>query len=78
MAQGTVKWFGSEKGYGFIEREDGDDLFVRYSEITVDGYKSLVRGQTVELGITEGDKGLQASTVRPVAFSCPSCRAGVV
>ena len=45
MAQGTVKWFSNEKGYGFIEREDGDDLFVHYSEITMDGYKTLVQGQ---------------------------------
>ncbi len=64
--QGTVKWFSNEKGYGFIEREDGDDLFVHYSEITMDGYKTLVQGQRVEFDITEGDKGLQASTVKPV------------
>ncbi len=67
MAQGSVKWFSNEKGYGFIEREDGDDLFVHYSEITMDGYKTLVQGQHVEFEVTEGDKGLQASTVRPVA-----------
>ncbi len=66
LAQGTVKWFSNEKGYGFIEREDGDDLFVHYSEITMDGYKTLVQGQRVEFEITQGDKGLQASTVRPV------------
>jgi len=45
VAQGTVKWFSNEKGYGFIEREDGDDLFVHYSEITMDGYKTLARGR---------------------------------
>jgi len=67
LAQGTVKWFSNEKGYGFIEREDSDDLFVHYSEITMDGYKTLVQGQRVEFEITEGDKGLQASTVRPVS-----------
>jgi len=67
VAQGTVKWFSNEKGYGFIEREDGDDLYVHNSEITMDGYKTLVQGQRVEFEITEGDKGLQASTVRPVA-----------
>ena len=66
MAQGTVKWFSNEKGYGFIEREDGDDLFVHYSEIPMDGYKTLVLGQSVEFENTEGDKGLQASTVKPV------------
>ena len=67
MAQGTVKWFSNEKGYGFIEREDGDDLFVHYSEIAMDGYKTLVQGQRVEFEITQGDKGLQASHVMPVA-----------
>ena len=66
LAQGTVKWFSNEKGYGFIEREDGDDLFVHYSEITMDGYKTLVQGQAVEFEITAGDLGLQASTVKPV------------
>ena len=76
MAQGTVKWFSNEKGYGFIEREDGDDLFVHYSEITMDGYKTLVQGQRVEFEITEGDKGLQASTVRPGRLSRGTLRQG--
>ncbi len=67
MAQGTVKWFSNEKGYGFIERETGDDLFVHFSEISMDGYKTLVQGQRVEFEVAEGDKGLQASTVRPLA-----------
>ena len=67
MAQGTVKWFSNEKGYGFIERESGDDLFVHFSEISMDGYKTLVQGQRVEFEAAEGDKGLQASTVRPLA-----------
>ena len=67
MAQGSVKWFSNEKGYGFIERESGDDLFVHFSEIAMDGYKTLVQGQRVEFEVTEGDKGLQASTVRPLA-----------
>ena len=66
MAQGTVKWFSNEKGYGFIERESGDDLFVHFSEISMDGYKTLVQGQRVEFEVAEGDKGLQASTVRPL------------
>jgi cold shock protein len=66
LAQGTVKWFSNEKGYGFIEREDGDDLFVHFSEIAMDGYKSLTQGQRVEFEITEGDKGLQASRVMVV------------
>lgn len=67
MAQGTVKWFSNEKGYGFIEREDGDDLFVHFSEINIDGYRTLAQGQKVEFEITQGDKGLQASRVTPVA-----------
>ncbi|HQG04495.1 MAG TPA: cold-shock protein [Thermoleophilia bacterium] len=66
MAQGTVKWFSNEKGYGFIEREDGDDLFVHFSEIAMDGYKTLVQGQRVEFEVTQGDKGLQASHVMPI------------
>jgi CspA family cold shock protein len=64
--QGTVKWFNAEKGYGFISREGGDDLFVHYSEITGSGYRSLNEGDTVEFEITEGRKGLQASSVKVV------------
>ena len=67
MAQGIVKWFSNEKGYGFIERESGDDLFVHFSEISMDGYKTLVQGQRVEFEVAEGDKGPQASTVIPLA-----------
>ena len=67
MAQGTVKWFSNEKGYGFVEREGGEDLFVHFSEISMDGYKTLVQGQRVEFEVAEGDKGLQAATVRPLA-----------
>jgi cold shock protein len=67
LAQGTVKWFSNEKGYGFIEREDGDDLFVHFSEIAIDGYRTLAQGQRVEFEITQGDKGLQASKVTPIA-----------
>ncbi|HOT24768.1 MAG TPA: cold shock domain-containing protein, partial [Thermoleophilia bacterium] len=59
-------WFSNEKGYGFIEREDGDDLFVHFSEIAMDGYKTLVQGQRVEFEVTQGDKGLQASHVMPI------------
>lgn len=61
--QGTVKWFNAEKGYGFITREGGDDLFVHYSEIQGDGYRSLDEGVTVEFEVTQGQKGLQASAV---------------
>ena len=63
MAQGTVKWFSNEKGYGFIEREGGEDVFVHFSAIAMDGYKSLVEGQRVEFEVVEGNKGLQASNV---------------
>jgi len=62
-----MKWFSNEKGYGFIERESGDDLFVHFSEISMDGYKTLVQGQRVEFEVAEGDKGPQASTVIPLA-----------
>ena len=53
MAQGTVKWFNPDKGYGFISREDGDDLFVHFSEIQMDGFKTLDEGQPVEFEITD-------------------------
>lgn len=60
---GTVKWFSAEKGYGFIAQEDGPDVFVHYSSIDGDGYRSLEEGETVEFTITEGQKGKQASRV---------------
>ena len=66
MAQGTVKWFSNEKGYGFIEREEGEDVFVHFSAIAGDGYKSLQEGQRVEFEVVQGDKGLQASNVQPL------------
>ena len=61
--QGTVKWFNADKGFGFISRPDGDDLFVHYSEIQSSGFRTLEEGATVEFEITEGRKGLQASAV---------------
>lgn len=61
--QGTVKWFNAEKGYGFIAQENGEDLFVHYSEIQGSGYRSLEDGAKVEFEITEGRKGKQASAV---------------
>lgn len=64
LAEGTVKWFSNEKGYGFIEREGGDDVFVHFSAITMDGYKSLTEGQRVSFEIVQGDKGLQAANVQ--------------
>ena len=64
--QGTVKWFNGDKGFGFISQEDGDDLFVHYSEIQSDGFRSLNEGDNVEFEITQGKKGLQASSVTVV------------
>ncbi len=64
--QGTVKWFNGEKGYGFISVENGPDLFVHYSEIQSNGYRSLNEGDRVEFEITEGKKGKQASSVKLV------------
>jgi len=61
--QGTVKWFNKEKGFGFIERENGNDVFVHYSAIQLDGFKTLQEGDTVEFDIVEGPKGLQAANV---------------
>ena len=63
MNEGTVKWFNGEKGFGFIEREDGDDVFVHFSAIQTDGFKTLEDGQKVSFDIEEGDRGLQASNV---------------
>ena len=60
---GKVKWFSAEKGYGFIEREDGSDVFVHFSAIQEDGFKSLSEGQQVELEIVDGNRGLQAANV---------------
>jgi len=66
MAQGTVKWFNAEKGYGFIAVDDGNDVFVHYSAILSDGYRSLDQGQRVEFEIMQSDRGPQAETVRAV------------
>ena len=63
MATGKVKWFDTEKGYGFIEQEDGDDVFVHFSAIEGDGFKDLEEGQEVEFEVVEGEKGLQAEEV---------------
>ena len=63
---GTVKWFNGSKGYGFIEQESGEDIFVHYSAIASDGYRNLEEGQRVEFSIEQSPKGLQAANVVPV------------
>jgi CspA family cold shock protein len=66
MATGTVKWFNAEKGFGFIAREGGDDVFVHYSQIQGEGRVGLSEGQTVEFDVAPGRKGEEAQNVRPV------------
>ena len=61
--QGTVKWFNGSKGYGFIEREEGEDVFVHFNAIVGEGYRNLEEGQRVEFTVTQGEKGLQAENV---------------
>src|ERR1051326_6123771 len=64
--QGTVKWFNDAKGYGFISRQSGEDVFVHFSAIQAGGFKSLQEGQTVQFDVTKGPKGWQAENVRPL------------
>ena len=64
LVQGTVKWFNGEKGFGFIEREGGEDVFVHFSAIQTEGYKSLEEGQKVTFEITQGNRGAQAANVQ--------------
>jgi CspA family cold shock protein len=66
MATGTVKWFNDSKGFGFIEQPDGPDVFVHYSAIQGDGFRSLSEGQSVEFEVKDGPKGLSAENVRPL------------
>ncbi|QTA38236.1 cold shock domain-containing protein [Thermosipho ferrireducens] len=64
--KGTVKWFDAKKGYGFITKEDGEDIFVHWSAIQTDGFKTLKEGQEVEFDVQEGQKGPQAANVKPL------------
>ena len=66
LAQGTVKWFNNEKGYGFISPDSGQDVFVHFSAIAMDGYKSLTEGQRVEFEVVQGPKGAQAANVMAI------------
>jgi CspA family cold shock protein len=66
MATGTVKWFKDEKGYGFIQQDGGEDVFVHHTAIQADGFRTLREGQKVEFEVTRGPKGLQAQNVRAI------------
>lgn len=64
METGVVKWFNPEKGFGFIERENGEDVFVHFSDITADGYRTLNEGEKVQFDVVEGDRGPKATNVQ--------------
>lgn len=69
---GTVKWFNDAKGYGFISRDSGDDVFVHYSDITGGGFRSLQEGQRVEFNVEQGDKGPKATNVQALDNPTPT------
>ncbi|HHN73696.1 MAG TPA: cold-shock protein [Acidobacteria bacterium] len=69
MARGKVKWFNEEKGFGFISQEDGPDVFVHYSSIVGEGFRTLAEGETVDFEVVETDKGLQAQSVAKLGES---------
>lgn len=71
MEKGTVKWFNSAKGFGFISRASGDDVFVHFNAITASGYKSLNEGDTVEFEVEQGPKGLAAAKVTVIKSNSP-------
>ncbi|MBI5837207.1 MAG: cold-shock protein [Candidatus Eisenbacteria bacterium] len=66
MAKGTVKWFNEAKGFGFISQENGEDVFVHFSAIAGEGFKTLAEGDALEFDVTQGPKGLQAANVRKI------------
>jgi CspA family cold shock protein len=66
MEQGTVKWFNDAKGFGFISRQSGEDVFVHHTAINANGFRSLAEGQAVQFEVTKGQKGLQAQNVQPL------------
>jgi CspA family cold shock protein len=76
MSEGTVKWFNSQKGYGFIATADGNDVFVHYSSIASDGYKTLAEGDAVSFDIVQGEKGPRAENVAPLSAAKTGAKKG--
>ena len=78
MATGKVKWFNDSKGYGFIEQPDGEDVFVHFSAISMEGFKTLAEGEEVDFEIRETDKGLQAANVQRGGSEAPAAEAPMI